>query len=215
MSFDVNQLRLGMNLEGLKNSLNTAISLNKGNVNELVLKSIFNFIEDDITVGDGKISNENELHVLVSYIKNLFNKDAKPEVKMPDAANYDPEKDLLRRNEDENFSNTIIVENFESGQEKETSVQKYKQTGETNVETTIRDNSGYDMLYDENNDGVVDARTVTFADITDENGKLTTYRDTDLDGSFDQKTITVVKDGKMDEFVEYKRKDDGNWGLDV
>lgn len=204
MTNNIPNLKIGMNL----NELSDFVKSQK-NTNEAAVKSIFNFINDEAQCGgDNKISNENELQILESFFKDLFNVDVnkKTQVNMPkeaDGSSLNNPVSILPDHDNDGESDGVSVS--------EGNKQTIVLDSETSTTMTERYGDGLksDTLIDVDGDGKADRREVTVI----EKGITTTYYDDDLDGDFDRKDVVrdISKTGET--VMQYERDENGEWRL--
>lgn len=208
MGSDIPKIKIGTNLSDLANFVKNNSSLSQAQKN-----CIFNFIEDEKATGDGKVSNQVELSMLLSWLKP-GNKDAAvimPESLKAEADNVDVYKSsdgnsvtlIEKVDENTNLIDELDVYEYSDGhttKDRFYASESFYIDGEYNAEYNV------DKLVDEDNDGIADYRIKS----TDNKGVLIKYSDHDLDGEFDQK---VVSKDNTEGDVHYERKADGIWTL--
>lgn len=206
MGSEIPDIKIGTSMDYLKELVENSSDLNKRQK-----ASIFNFIEDETKMGDGKITNEIELNMILGFFSSK-----KGKAKMPEVLQSDKEGVKVKRKEDDTFFvQHHSIELSQEDEESKTTDTNYANSHlltdkiKTQRSYLVETKNGSDQVWDLDGDNVPDKREVI--QITPEGGKAT-YIDTDADGEFDYKS---VKNDKSHQSDNYYRNKKGNWEVDA
>ena len=201
---------------GMKFSEIETVIKQYGKENESAAKSIFNMIKDEKEYGgDQKITNHNELKMVVGYLQKLFSPNEKQThingIEVMDIVEEEPSgvqmPDVLANAEPEATEKGLLIEGTYDGQKLTYS---NKEWARSSVTYKLEDGkSVYDLMTDYDKDGDADDRVMIVREF-DEKGspvKASFYEDRDLDGQFETKRVR--EPGKPSEY--YVRAENGDW----